>query len=416
MATLRPFRALRAASDRVARVASVPYDVVDTAEARDLAAGNADSFLHVVRPEIDLPPDADPHGDEVYAQGRRALDRLIAEGALVHEEAPALFLYQQVMDGRAQVGVMGLCSVDEYDADLIKKHEKTRPDKEDDRTRHVLELAAHAEPVFLAYRDTPAVDALVEQHLGTTPLHDFTAPYGIRHTVWRVDDPRPLETAFAGVPELYVADGHHRCAAASRARAARRAKKADQGAGGGAGAGDAADGFLAVCFPAGQLRILPYNRVVHDLNGETPRGFLDALGRVAEVREGGPTPSGRGHVAMYHAGAWHEVVAPAELLADTDPVASLDAAILQSLVLGPLLGIDDPRTSTRIDFVGGIRGSDELARRVDARGHGVAFALHPVSLEQLMAVADAGRVLPPKSTWFEPKLRSGLVVHELTPS
>jgi uncharacterized protein (DUF1015 family) len=405
MAVLAPFRALHAAPALAARVASVPYDVVDTAEARALADGNPLSFLHVIRPEIDLPPDADPHGDDVYARGHAAFRRFVDEGMLVATDRPVLYLYRQIMDGRPQVGVMGLCSVDEYDADLIKKHEKTRPDKEDDRTRHILEMGAHAEPVFLAYRDDPAIDALVEAWQKEEPLHDFTAADGIRHTVWLVREPAALSAAFGAVPELYVADGHHRCAAASRARAARRAA--------GAPPGDPSDHFLAVCFPAGQLRILPYNRVVHDLQGETPRSFLDQLGKVAEVREGGPVPAGRGHFAMYLAGTWYDVVAPAAMVADPDPVASLDAAILQSLVLGPLLGIDDPRTSTRIDFVGGIRGTDELVRRVEARGHGVAFAVYPVSLDQLMAVADAGLVLPPKSTWFEPKLRSGLVVHEI---
>jgi uncharacterized protein (DUF1015 family) len=299
---------------------------------------------------------------------------------------------------------MGLTSVAEYDRDLIKKHEKTRPDKEDDRVQHILATRAHAEPVLLAYRGRPEIDAMVGRATEGEPLYDFNAADGVRHTVWRAPDAAALSAAFSAVPALYVADGHHRCAAASRAAAALRAAGEP---------GGEHERFLAVAFPADQLAILPYNRVVHDLAGSTPAQFLERLRAVAEVAPGTPRPSGRGRFAMYLDGGWYEVAAPAERLADPDPVAALDAAILQALVLGPLLGIEDPRLSERIDFVGGIRGSDELARRVDRRDGGVAFALHPVSLDQLMAVADAGGVLPPKSTWFEPKLRSGLAVHEL---
>ena len=403
MATLHPFRALRPRPDAAERVASVPYDVVDAAEARQLAAGNPWSFLHVVRPEIDLPAGTDPHAPEVYAQGAAALAGLVAQGVLERDAAPGLFLYRQVMGERAQTGVMGLVSVAEYDRDLIKKHERTRPDKEDDRVQHVLVTRTHAEPVLLAYRGRPEIDAMVARDTAAPPLYDFTAADGVRHTVWRAGDPAALAAAFAPVPALYVADGHHRCAAASRAAAELRSSAPD----------GEHERFLAVVFPADQLAILPYNRVVHDLAGQTPQELLTRLGEVAEVRPGGPRPGGRGRFAMYLAGNWFEVTPPAELLADPDPVASLDAAILQALVLAPLLGIADPRTSERIEFVGGIRGSDELARRVERRGDGVAFALHPVGLDQLMAVADAGGVLPPKSTWFEPKLRSGLAVHEL---
>src|SRR5688500_9808227 len=403
MATLRPFRALRPRPDAAARVASVPYDVVDTAEARQLAAGNPWSFLHVVRPEIDLPPGTDPHAPEVYAQGAAALAGLVAQGVLERDAAAGLLLYRQVMGERAQTGVMGLVSVAEYDRDLIKKHERTRPDKEDDRVQHVLVTRTHAEPVLLAYRGRPEIDALVARDTAAPPLYDFTAADGVRHTVWRAGDPAALAAAFAPVPALYVADGHHRCAAGSRAARALRSSAPD----------GEHERFLAVAFPADPLAILPYHRVVHDLAGRTPQELLTRLGEVADVRPGGPRPGGRGRFAMYLAGNWFEVTPPAERLADPDPVASLDAAILQALVLEPLLGIADPRTSERIEFVGGIRGSDELARRVERRGDGVAFALHPVGLDQLMAVADAGGVLPPKSTWFEPKLRSGLAVHEL---
>ncbi|HEV8238047.1 MAG TPA: DUF1015 family protein [Thermoanaerobaculia bacterium] len=413
MATVRPFRAVRpATAELAARVASVPYDVVDTAEAKQLAAGNPISFLHVIRPEIDLPEGTDPHDDEVYAQGATAYKHLLCDGVLARDDEPALFVYRQVMNGHAQLGVMGCASVDEYDDDLIKKHEKTRPDKEDDRVRHLLSLPAHSEPVFLAYRDEAAIDAVVARIVAGEPLYDFTAVDGVQHTVWRADAAAAaeLEAAFAGVPALYVADGHHRCAAASRARAAVR-RSAGDAAGHDVGAVEA-DNFLAVVFPAGQLQILPYHRVVHDLNGMTADELLARLRELMTVSPGGPVPSGRGRFSMYLAGAWHELAAPPAAIGDPDPVASLDAAILQSLVLAPLLGIDDPRTSQRIEFVGGIRGPEELVRRVDRRGEGVAFALHATSMAELMAVADAGRMMPPKSTWFEPKLRSGLAVHE----
>ena len=407
MAELRPFRALRPRPELASKIASVPYDVVDTAEARELAAGNPYSFLHVVRPEIDLPPETDIHDDAVYAQAPKALERLVAEGALVQDDEPALFLYRQIMGDHSQVGVVGCAAVDEYDADLIKKHEKTRPDKEDDRTRHVVTLSAHAGPVFLSYRGTARIDAAVAAVMASeAPLYDFVAVDGVAHTVWRVPDPAELRAAFREVPALYVADGHHRAASASRARAALRERSDDF-------TGEEEVNFFLTCiFPDEQLAILPYNRVVHDLRGDSPEAFLDKLRRVMEVTpDGAPSPDHKGGFAMYLAGAWYALEAPREAVEAAHPVESLDAAILQTLVLGPLLGIDDPRTSERIDFVGGIRGTGELERRVDARGDGVAFSLFPVSMAELMAVADAGLNLPPKSTWFEPKLRSGLLIH-----
>ena len=408
MAELRAFRALRPRPDLAARVASVPYDVVDTDEARTLAAGNPQSFLHVVRPEIDLPPETDIHDDAVYAQAPKALERLIVEGTMVRDEEPALYLYRQIMDGHAQVGVVGCAAVDEYDRGLVKKHEKTRPDKEDDRTRHVLTLSAHAGPVFLSYRGTERIDAAVEAVISSQEsLYDFVAPDGVAHTVWKVSDPAELEEAFREVPATYVADGHHRAASASRARAARR-EQAEVFTG-----DEEVNHFLTVLFPDDQLKILPYNRVVHDLAGASAAEFLDRLAGVMSVTPGGhPSPARKGLFAMYLDGDWYQVEAPREAVEAADPVDSLDAAILQDLVLAPLLGIDDPRTSSRISFVGGIRGTDELERRVEANGGGVAFSLYPVSMGELMAVADADRVLPPKSTWFEPKLRSGLLVHE----
>ena len=408
MAELRSFRALRPRPDLASAVASVPYDVVDTAEARELARGNPHSFLHVIRPEIDLPPQTDIHDDAVYAQAPLALERLLEQESLVRDDERALYLYRQIMADHIQIGVVGCASVDEYDQDLIKKHERTRPDKEDDRTRHVLTLSAHAGPVFLTYRGTKRIDAAVDAVTSTAaPLYDFVASDGVAHTVWKVADSIELERAFREVPALYVADGHHRAASASRARAARR-EQAESFSG-----DEDANCFLTVLFPGEQLKILPYNRVVRDLQESSPEGFLERLREVMKVTPGGPpSPDHKGAFAMYLGGEWFEVEAPREAVEVDHPVDSLDAAILQERVLGPILGIDNPRTSTRIDFVGGIRGAEELARRVESNGGGVAFSLFPVSVGELMAVADAGLVLPPKSTWFEPKLRSGLLIHE----
>ncbi len=403
MATLRALSALRPDPEHAAAVASVPYDVVDTGEARALAAGNELSFLHVVRPEICLPEGTDPYDESVYAQARTSLDRLVAAGALVQDEERALYVYRQEMGSHSQVGVVGCCSVDEYDNNTIKKHETTRPEKENDRTRHLLSLSAHAGPVFLTYRGEHAIDRLVKDVIESTePIYDFVAPDRIGHTVWRVVDAEPFERAFDLVPSLYVADGHHRAASASRLRGVDSADGSDR----------ECDRFLAVLFPAEQLRILAYNRVVHDLAKHTPGELLTKIAAVFEIAEGAePIPPRRGCFSVYLEGRWYGLRAPESALMDPDAVDSLDAAILQSTVLGPLLDICDPRTSDRIDFVGGIRGTTELQRRVDRRGSGIAFSLHPLSVEQLMAVADAGRVLPPKSTWFEPKLRSGLIVH-----
>ncbi len=409
MATLRPFRAVRPTPECAERVASVPYDVVGTSEAAALAAGNPFSFLRVIRPEIQLPPGADPHSDEAYAEAARSLGRLLTEGAMLRDPRPALYLYRQTMGSHQQIGVVGCCSVDEYDRDLIKKHEKTRPDKEEDRMRHILAINAQPGPVFLTYRDDARINALVRSFVEREdPLYDFVAEDGVGHTVWRVLQTDELTAAFATVPALYVADGHHRSASASRARAHRHHSTPNPTG------QEEFNFFLSVLFPASQLQILPYNRVVHDLNGSTAEQLLTDLGYVLDVRAGAePTPPGPGHFSMYLAGQWYDIAAPQEAIDDPDPVQSLDASILQGLILGPHLGIDDPRTSSRIDFVGGIRGTDELVRRVEERGDGVAFSLHAVTIEQLIAVSDAGLVLPPKSTWFEPKLRSGLFVHEI---
>ncbi len=403
MVVVRPFCALRPCADRVAAVAAVPYDVVSTAEARALASENPYSLLHVTRPDIDLPDDTPPDADLVYATARANFKRLIRTAPLVADAEASFFVYRLVMDGRAQTGIVGVCAVDDYDHDVIRKHEKTRPDKEDDRTRHVLALRAHVEPVFLAYRNTPQLDALTTEACAGSPLYDFTAPDGVRHTVWRMPQTAAVSTAFADVPTLYVADGHHRSASASRARAILRAADPHP-------TPDAPyNFFLTVLFPAGQLRILPYNRVVRDLNGQTPETLLAALRERFTPLPATPTPIAAGDFSVYCGNAWHTF--RFQPPADRDVVAQLDVSRLQTQVLEPLFGITDPRTDQRLDFVGGIRGTAELERWVSSGQAAIAFALYPTSLDALFAVADRQAVMPPKSTWFEPKLRSGLLIY-----
>jgi len=410
MSSVKPFRAYRPRPDLAHQVASFPYDVISSDEARALAAGNPYSFLHVGKPEIDLDPAIPLYDDRVYAKARENLAQLIADGILARDARPTLSVYQQRMGDHVQAGVVGLTSVAEYERDLIKKHEHTRKDKEDDRTRHVTECDANAEPIFLTYRQVPAIDALVDRVRARPPRHDLVTEDGIGHTVWVIDDPveiAELSRLFAAVPALYVADGHHRTAAAVRHGQAARARHPD------AGPDAPFERFMAVVFPHDQLQILDYNRVVKDLNGLSPENFL---ARVAERFEVGPADGPRPRAAhqfgMYLGGRWHRLAPKPGTFPAGDPVRGLDASILQDNLLAPVLGIADPRTDKRIDFVGGIRGTAELERRV-REGWAVAFSLYPTSLDQLMAVADAGMVMPPKSTWFEPKLRSGLTVRTL---
>ena len=403
---LHPFRAVRPTPELAERVASVPYDVVNRAEAAALAEGNPYSFLHVGRSDIDRPGDVDSYDPRIYAQARKALDRFQADGTLVRESAPSLYLYRQIMEGRSQVGVVGCVHIDDYEQDIIRKHEKTRQDKEDDRTRHVLTLRANAEPVFLTYRGRSEIDALTAPLMTAAPLYDFTAPDGVRHTVWRVPDADQLLNAFRGVPVAYVADGHHRSASAWRAgRELRNAPSHHRGDG-------EYNWFLAVLFPAEQLRILPYNRVVRDLNGLDAADVLarlSRLGRLTTTDRG--TLDRPGSFGVFLKNAWYLLELDEATIDRTDPIASLDVSLLQDRILGPILGIGDPRTDKRIDFVGGIRGTEELERRVRSGEMAIAFSLYPTTLEQLMSVSDAGKIMPPKSTWFEPKLRSGLFVH-----
>jgi uncharacterized protein (DUF1015 family) len=399
---IRPFRAVRPAPEHAARVASVPYDVVDREEARALAQGNAESFLHVVRPDIDLPDGASE--SECHGAAARALADLQRRGVLLRDDASCLYVYRQRMGTHVQRGVVACCSVRDYQQGAIKRHEFTRPDKENERAAHIRAVRAHTGPVFLTYRDEAVVDRLVAAAEAGPPLYDFTAPDGIEHAAWRVPGTAAWLEAFQSVPAFYIADGHHRAASASRVALALG------GADGVAAAAADHAWFLTVLFPASQLRILPYNRCVADLGGRSAGAFVAAVGGVFDVTpDAEPEPAAAGDVRMYVAGRWYACrVRPP---VPRDPVAALDVSVLQDRLLAPILGIDDPRTSPRIEFVGGIRGTRELVKRVDAGRAAVAFSMYPTSIEQLLAVADAGQVMPPKSTWFEPKLRSGLFVH-----
>jgi uncharacterized protein (DUF1015 family) len=381
--------------------------VVTRDEAAGLAEGNPLSFLHVGRSDIDLPADADPYDQRVYDTARTNLERLMRDGVLQRDAEPSIYLYELVMDGRAQLGVVGCVHIDDYARDVIRKHEKTRRDKEDDRTRHVLTLNANAEPVFLAVRDDPALAVLLAAERHGTPLYDFTTD-GVRHRVWRASEAARFVEAFERIPLAYVADGHHRCASAWRAGEERRA--ANPGHRG----DEEYNWFLAVLFPASQLRILPYHRVVRDLNGLSPEAFLTRLAALGTVESGvAAAPPALHAFGFFLAGSWHRLtLGPASIPAN-DPIRSLDAALLEERVLGPILGIGDIRTDKRVDFVGGIRGTAELERRVRGDGMALGIALYPVTMDQLMAVSDAGAIMPPKTTWFEPKLKSGLFVHTL---
>ena len=410
MSDIRPFRGLRPRADLVKQVASPPYDVLNSAEARVMAAGNPHSFLHVNKAEIDLPEDADVHGDAVYDKSAENFRRMIDDGVLVRDTAASFYIYRLRMGDHVQHGIVAGFSVQEYEDDLIRKHELTRREKEDDRARHVERLMANAGPVLLTHRNTPVLQDIVAGISLTTPHVDFTADDGIGHTVWVVDDPQQvqaLQAAFAAVPVTYVADGHHRSASAFRVRNNLRAKNPDHTG------REAYNHFLAVSFPDDELLIMGYHRVVRSLNG---LGVDEFMARVADKftcePAATPEPAGPRTFSMYLEGAWYTLTARDGSFPADDPVRSLDCAILQDNLLAPILGIDDPRTSNEIDFVGGIRGTGELEKRC-AADMKVGFALYPVSVDQLMAIADAGAIMPPKSTWFEPKLRSGVIVRTL---
>ncbi len=399
---IMPFRAWMPPPALAAKVAAVPYDVVDTEEARALATGNPASFLHVTRPDIGWPPGATPTSEELHWAAAANWTRFCREGIFGPIATPALFLYRLSTASHSQTGIAACCDTQEYEAGIIRTHEKTRRDKEDDRTDHIRALAAHDEPVLLAYRDHPQLLTLSKEiEAAEPPLFDFVAPDGVRHTMWRIAQSEMFVRLFQEVPLAYIADGHHRAAAA--ARIAREASAASADA-------DERRFFAAALFPASQLRILPYHRCVRDLNGLSTQEFLRAISKLFIVRDvSTPEPQQPGRFCLFLENRWYEC--SWEPTSSSAPVAELDVSVLQNRLLQPVLNIADPRTSPRLEFVGGIRGTAELERRVRSGLAAAAFAMHPTTLDQLMAIADAGGIMPPKSTWFEPKLRSGLFVH-----
>ncbi len=412
MRLIRPFPGLRPVPEHAADVVAPPYDVLNSEEARERARGRPWSFLHISKPEIDLPPQTDPHDPAVYAKGAENLRRMLEAGILRQDERPCYYLYRLEMNGHVQTGLVAVASVEAYERGLIKRHEFTRPDKEDDRVRQIDALNAQTGPVFLTYRHRPEIDSVVQALTRREPVYDLVADDGVRHTLWAIcepDDVASLDRAFAQVDTMYIADGHHRSAAAARVAAMRRAANpAHTGE-------EPYNWFQVVVFPDNQMKILDYNRVVRDLNGLDTDGFLARVREAFEVEpsEAPVRPARPGEFGMYLDGHWYRLRIRPERVPADDPVGRLDVSLLQNNLIGPVLGITDPRRDQRIDFVGGIRGLEELVRRVDSGEMKVAFSLYPTSLEQLMAVADAGEVMPPKSTWFEPKLADGLVSHVL---
>ena len=403
MATLKPFAALRPKPELAAKICELPYDVMSSDEARQMAAGNPLSFLHVSKPEIDLPPGTDLYSAAVYAQGRENFQKLISQGALKQDSQPCFYLYRQNMGAHSQVGLVAAASCREYLAGAIKKHELTRPDKEDDRVRHIEALDSQTGPVFLTYRANAALDEFVAKKIRETPpAVDFAGKDGVRHTSWVIADAAGIsfiEAQFARISSLYIADGHHRSAAAARVFQARK------------GAGQSGQ-FLAVIFPHNQMQILPYNRVLKDLNGWTPEQLLDILGTAFTIESKGKASPARKHaLGFYFQGAWRTLAFRPKFLATDDPIEKLDVTLLQKNVLGEVFGIADPRTSKKINFVGGIRGTAELEKLVNSGEYACAFSMFPTSIEDLMSIADAGGIMPPKSTWFEPKLRDAMFCH-----
>ena len=402
MATLKPFTALRPQAELAAQICELPYDVMSSDEARVLAAGNPLSFLHVSKPEIDLPPATDIYAPEVYARGRENFHKLISQGALKQDAQPCFYLYRQIMGPHTQVGLVAAASCEEYLSGIIKKHELTRPDKEDDRVRHIEALNSQTGPVFLTYRAVAVLDEFVAK-IGTAPPDvDFTGKDGVRHSSWRVSDAAGIEfiaEQFARIPFLYIADGHHRSAAAARVYQSR------------SGSGHSGS-FLTVIFPHNQMQILPYNRVLKDLNGLSGAQLLQKLDAVFVIQPAGAAKPTRKHeLGLFIGGQWHTLTFRSPFTTTSDPIEKLDVTLLQKNVLDPIFGITDQRTSKRINFVGGIRGTAELEKLVNSGEYACAFSLFPTSIEDLMTIADAGGIMPPKSTWFEPKLRDAMFCH-----
>lgn len=414
MATVRPFQAVRPAQKYAEQMISLPYDVMNRAEAKKMAQGNPVSFLHICRSEIDLPDQCDPYSKEVYEKAKSNIDDFLDSHVLIRDEKPMLYLYRQIMDGRAQTGIVGCVSVDEYQKNIIKKHEFTRVEKELDRINHFDVCDANTEPVFLTYRGSRKIDSIVEGWISShTPEYDLATPDGISHIFWKIDEwdtIQQLTELFAGIGSLYIADGHHRSASAAKVGMKRREEYPDYDG------SEEFNYFMAVIFPDSDLKIFDYNRVIKDLNGLSKEDFLKKLSSLFDLDEMGPEgqpyiPEGKHIFSMFLDHQWYRLKAKPELLS-TDIIKGLDVSILQEHVLAPLLGIADPRTDKRIDFVGGIRGLSELEKRANS-DMCLAFAIYPVSIEDLLSVADQNKVMPPKSTWFEPKLGSGLFIHEL---
>ena len=405
MIHIKPFIAIRPPAQYAARVASVPYDTVNRSEAAALASDNPMCFLHISRAEIDLPENVNTHSEAVYEKALENFQSFQNRGILIRETTPHLYLYRLIKGTQSQKGIVACCHVDDYEKDVIKKHENTRPDKEYDRTCHISRLKAHTGPVFMTYRDQPGIDQMLDIIETEKPLYDFAAPDGVSHTIWSIPNSKTIVTAFRKVPACYIADGHHRAASAVQVARERQAANARlQG-------NQEYNWFLAVLFPANQLCILPYNRCVRDLNGKTEEEFLESVrSRFTLTANASPSPGEEGHISMYIGRKWHSL-SWNTAGARNDLVTSLDVSVLHDRLLGPVLEIHDPRTNSRIEFIGGIRGTDELEKRVDSGEAAVAFSMFPTSVHQLMAIADAGQIMPPKSTWFEPKLRSGLLVH-----
>jgi uncharacterized protein (DUF1015 family) len=413
MVDVRPFKGLRPKPVNAEEVASPPYDVLSSEEACRLATENPLSFLHVVKPEIDLPQGTDLYSDKVYNQGATNLHRLINAGYMCRDSQPRYYLYRQIMGDHKQVGLVAVASVTEYDDGIIKKHELTRKKKEDDRTRHIDTQNAQSGPVFLTYKHSDQIDNVIEKAISEKPVVDFVAEDGVCHTLWIVNDieiEESIREGFKGIDALYIADGHHRSASASRVRKNRMEKNPDHTG------EEEYNFFLSVIFPDNQMKILDYNRIAKDLNGLSEEQFIEKISEKFDVEKAATEaykPKKLHEFGMLLNGYWFRLQTKEGSFDLDDPVASLDVAILQDNLLAPVLGIGDPRTDERIDFVGGIRGLGELEKRVDTGEWKIAFALFPTGIDQLMAIADAGKTMPPKSTWFEPKLRSGMVVHLL---
>lgn len=413
MAILKPFKGIRPVQEKAKAVASRPYDVLNREEAKEEAKGNPDSFLHVVKPEIDLPDSLDEHAPEVYLKGKENFSHMVKSGLMFQDEDDCLYIYAQTMNGRTQYGIVGCAAVEDYMNNIIKKHELTRPDKEEDRKNHIRISNLNYEPVFFAYRAVPEIDRIVAEVVKDKPEYDFTAEDGFGHHFWVIRDKQViirLTELFSEIPYTYVADGHHRTAAAALVgNEKKQANKEHKGT-------EEYNYFLAVHFPDTQLAIIDYNRVVKDLNGLSADDFVKKLETGFTVEKKGQSeykPSGLHNFSMYLKGEWYSLTAKPGTYNDADPIGCLDVTVLSDQVLTPLLNITDLRNSKRIDFVGGIRGLGELKRRVDSGEMAAAFALYPVSMEQLFTIADSGNIMPPKTTWFEPKLRSGLVIHSL---